>query len=71
MARPVLFCICPRCGSPFELKGPRLKDWLKRQKNRSTPIDPYCSYQCSSVSNALRAVAAKKVKLTQQLKADD
>jgi hypothetical protein len=66
MTRPVLFCVCPECGTPFELKGQRLKDWKKRQRNREVVVDPFCSYVCSSSSNAKRANSARRLRLQKE-----
>lgn len=63
MSRPSLFFVCPACSQEFELRGPRLKDYLRRKKNKPEMVGPFCNYRCSSASNVSLATKAMKEKL--------
>ena len=61
MYRQEVFFTCPQCHAAFSLKGPKLKDWVKRKKKKKSVVGPFCNYKCSGKWNAKNASKARKL----------
>jgi hypothetical protein len=50
-----LYAVCPRCFTPFVLKGSRLRKYTQTLERNPGMKGPYCSYLCSAPSNLEKA----------------
>jgi|DEB0MinimDraft_3_1074331.scaffolds.fasta_scaffold14822_2 hypothetical protein len=50
-----LYAVCPRCFTPFVLKGSRLRKYNQTLERNPAMKGPYCSYLCSAPSNLEKA----------------